>query len=172
MKKTDAKAAPLAAFNPKATRAVAAYMDVTRMVLDGNIAALKAASMLRIDLSKPCSTQTSPRSKPYQSLPVILAMEADRKDVFDFLVTGQRASLNVKSNYLHGPASLSSPAGGAPLDAAYNLKRFNAPNAAYYFEQLVANGARLTIGKHAADIKKTVASMTRSAAKAAPASPK
>ncbi len=154
MRKTDAPKAPLKAFNPKATKAVSAYMDVPRMVLDGNLAALKAASILKINLSAPYQVQSSNHKTVRKTQLITLAMEAGQKDVFDLLVTSQRTNLNVISTYQHGPQGITHPERGTPLDAAYNLKRHNVEGGAYYYEQLIANGARLAVGKHAAEIKK------------------
>ena len=154
MKNNDAPKSPLKAFNPNAAKAVSAYMDLPRMVLDGNIAALKAASILNINLSTPYQVQLSKHKPAYKTQLITLAMEAGQKDAFNFLVTSQRTNLNIASTYQHGPAGITHPERGSPLDAAYNLKRNNVEGAQYFYEQLIANGARLTVGKYSAEIKK------------------
>ena len=167
MKKTDAAKAPPAAFNPRAARVLEGYMDLPRMVSEGNLKALKAASMLNIDLSAPVQAKYSTMNKPYETQLLILAIQEDKKDVFDFLIANNRTSLNMVSNHLGGFQHFPRPERGTPLDIAYVLKTHDgAPeNAAYYYAQLIANGARKTVGKHAAAIKKDLPKLKPAAGK-------
>ena len=167
MKKTDdANKAPPASFNPKAgiAKSLAEYIDVAKIIARGSIAEVKFASMANVNFDKPITTTGGNSKDSYETLPVILAIEAGRTETFDFLLTNSRTRLNVESNYLRGPKGMVYPAAGTPLDAAYNLKEKNSPHGQYFYDQLIANGAKLAIGEFKDDIAEDVAKYAKTKA--------
>lgn len=150
---TKSSTKPTSAFSKHTVRQVLPYLDMAEVVQKGDLRTLKVAGMMGVDFNAPYTAKLAD-GKTQSTLLIILAMELGNKDVFDFLLTSQRINMGmVLLPQKNQPASpVSRPC--APLDAAYELKQANAAHGAYFYTQLIANGARHTAGRFKDEIAK------------------